>query len=45
MIDCMFLLDRKPVPMFWPNDLTLNRAWCLLIELVYVEKGIQNFEM
>ncbi len=45
MIDCMFLLDRKPVPMFWPNDSILNRICCVLIELVYEEKGIQRFEM
>ncbi len=29
MMDYMFLLDRKPVLMFWPND-------SILIKLVYV---------
>ncbi len=41
----MFLLDWKPVPMFWQNDSILNWVCCVLIELVYVEKGIQHFEM
>ncbi len=45
MIDYMFLLDWKPVPMFWPNDSILNWVCCVLIELVYVEKYIQHFEM
>ncbi len=31
--------------MFGPNDSILNQVCCVLIKFVYVEKGIQHFEM